>query len=198
MNYRASSILFLVRSIVPTGKAMIGGGFLRDHDIGIPYKDIDVFVYARDGAEFERIVQAAEHIDGTFDLGIEVVRGFLPDESYRQWNHDVTGILTVKTHGEDVQIIGLDTEPEFTPASVYGTFDLGVCQIVYDGLKIHRSKEYEADVADKTITLLTVPRYPATGRQIMRSVARAKSLLDRFPVGWRFVLPDEKELEVDL
>lgn len=125
---------------------IIAGGFLRDFALGVPPKDIDVFIESSPyGSEYlgRRIAEA---------LGIEPIEVTLQCELSYLGNNEADRIFAAgELDGLPVQIIEL--APGINPAGRVPRFDFGLCQIWMDENGVHFTDAFDRDVAGRTLTL---------------------------------------------
>lgn len=138
------------KNFFPNREVFIGGGFVRDHLIGAPYNDIDIFIEMKDDEDdldFDYLL--LPFINNSFEargIGVprlEELRGNEPEiESYQKDLDDPnTGLEHVYLYWDTVELGGkeysvsvnlcfhrkLDKELSFVD-SVVSRFDLDICQ----------------------------------------------------------------------
>lgn len=129
----------LMAAVNTTRPYWIAGGFLRDKLLGVPFKDIDVFV------------PGDEPVD--------------PDEP-KALRYRLAAVAEVTMNGRSINIIGLRRQLSF--ADVLETMDIGLCQVGLKDWKVYATRAYLKDVADKTITVLHEPNTPSDYDHIER------------------------------
>jgi hypothetical protein len=159
-----------VQEIFP--QAVIAGGCLRDLYCGLDIsnvKDVDIFLPNPSDAD---IAKLSERYAGQLKRDLKGSYGNL-------CNSDIAGILTICSHrGPDIEVIGLNLPVEQIP----GRFDIGICQIWYDGKDIHTTEAFKSDVENKTFTLLRSDNY----EQFARSRSRCEKFITGKFAGYTF------------
>ena len=183
-------------------EAVIAGGALRDLDNGKPIKDVDVFVAGKGGAVNEQTM-----LNKAFGYaGVSIFE--MPDdklkEEYPDWNDGVCGVYNFKHDETLVGFAARPVRPEFqvivlgdmesrTAAAksqsdfgrrVVDDFDMGLCQIWYDGPDnkgrngaIKTTAAYIRDHMDKLLTVIKAPNEA----QLERTKKRIDRLLIKYP-----------------
>lgn len=122
--------------------AIIAGGCLRDLYFGKESKDVDIFT-----GQFPDWIIADE---GHFDYkGMQYVLGVA---DYRR---------------DDIKYNVIITEP-VAPNVLIETFDLGFCQIAFDGTNLIKSRAFLWDAKYGVITLRHIDRYSRSIRRYAR------------------------------
>lgn len=124
--------------------AVIAGGAIRDHLLGIPFKDIDIFVLGM-------TAQTAKEI---FDAAIIEYAGV--EEAKHQYT--TADGLTI-----DLVFSQYDNVPE-----VLAHFDLGICRIAWDGNTLLGTEDFGRDLTAKTVTQF----YPSPSGHTDRVMAK--------------------------
>jgi hypothetical protein len=161
------------------GPALLAGGALRDEDNGRPVKDLDVFIPVKDNGQFHYVVSQL-----TTHWG-EPAEEYQEEETYRAWNHKVTGVAgwDQPHFPTPIQVVGFDI-PEFTLHDLVASFDIGLCQIVSSGLFTWRSPAYTADVRDHRITVMPCQQGISLPHTILeRTLKRLVRISGKYP-GW--------------
>jgi hypothetical protein len=107
---------------------VIAGGAIRDHLLGIPAKDLDLFV----------LDIAAEEANQRFGSVLS--------------NYGVARNVHKTINGISCDIIFLDCEK--TAQEVLNRFDLGICKVAWDGQSFLISEDFLRDARDRKITEL--------------------------------------------
>lgn len=154
--------------------AYIAGGSIRDLELGATVKDIDVFVNVEDKDQF------ADKINGLqANLQLDPNKMIRYDGDYQDkktgenldgLDNEVGLVVKIKTDNYSYDIIGrrgIDSLDK-----VVAQFDLGICQIGYDGRSIQCSENYIRDKSCKTITILKPMRYGTKGWEHMERVCQ--------------------------
>ena len=151
----------------------IAGGSIRDLELGAVVKDVDVFVNVLNKSDFTAKVDMIIH-----DLGIEDKNVIHFDGDYQDpktgenvdgLDNEVGLVVKIKTENFSYDIIGRRGINSLD--KVVAQFDLGICQIGYDGFKVRCSENYIRDKACKTITILKPMRYGTKGWEHLERVA---------------------------
>jgi hypothetical protein len=161
------------------GPALLAGGALRDADHDREVKDLDVFIPVKDNSQFHYVVSQL-----TTHWG-EPSEAYQEEETYRTWNHKVTGVAGwyLHTWEQPVQVVGFNI-PEFTLQDLVASFDIGLCQIVSNGLYTWRSPAYYADVRDHRITVMPCQQGISLPHTILeRTLKRLVRISGKYP-GW--------------
>lgn len=170
-----NNVLRLIQAVAP--EALVAGGLVRDHLLGRPIKDVDVFVSTKDDAEWDELLE--ELLDGPLRGG---QTRFRCGATYKQWKMrpEVVGVIEIATHHDPrpINIIGLNT-PNFGPAAVCGQFDFGICRVAYDGKQIYKTPEFEYDAANEYMSLLRCDNE----NDFKRAQKRFERLSQKYP-GW--------------
>lgn len=124
--------------------AIIAGGAIRDHLLGIPIKDIDVFVLGMP-AEAAKTIFNAEIVEYS---GVK-------EASHRFCTIDGLPVDLVFSRFDHVD-------------EVLASFDLAICQAAWNGLKYVLTDEFKRDFEDRSITVLR----PSEGGHLERIVAK--------------------------
>ena len=142
--------------------AIIAGGCLRDLKCGLDLsqvKDVDIFLPSPTQAEIDQI---SARYKTTLTRDIKGTYGNLS-------NADIAAILTVATDEQAIEIIGMNVPKE----SVMDRFDIGLCQIWYDGKEIRTTDSFKRDQSAKSFTLLRCDNY----EQYTRSRSRCEKFI---------------------
>lgn len=170
-----------VRTEFPT--AVIAGGAVRDHFLGVSAKDIDILVDAESADELE---QAALRLDG-FD--VDLLDGTEYEEA-PDWVRAVRGVLdgtfeyAAFLHDIHVQIIARP-DKNFSGETLVANFDFALTKCWFDGETVHCSPEAQADRTAKTVTLT---RWNSP-EHVEISYQRFRRFNERMGGGWTFVDP---------
>ena len=112
--------------------AIIAGGALRDNILGIPIKDVDIFVLGLH-SQMAYYLFGAERVENfEYDYG---------DHHARLANANILGVN-----------VDLVTLSHATLKTVLENFDLGICRIAWDGYHLHITDDFMHDYTEKTIT----------------------------------------------
>jgi hypothetical protein len=109
--------------------AIIAGGAIRDHLLGIPIKDIDVFVLGMTADAAKAIFKA------------EIIEYAGVEEARHQYQ-------TIEGLRADLCFSRFDNVDE-----VLSSFDLGICRVAWDGWKYVLTEDFQRDRDEKTITV---------------------------------------------
>jgi hypothetical protein len=148
--------------------AIIAGGYLRDLYLGKTPKDIDVWLP-----------------DGEYSSKTLCGHRGISDSEYQR---SVTGVFK----DGDYEIIEVDWN-RYAPLLLGGPFwkfvierfDMGICQIAWDGIDLHTTEAFKKDVENKTITYLRTWNEDS-------KMSRIQRIRSKYP-DWKFV--DETLLE---
>lgn len=161
-------VLAAVQQSYPS--AVIAGGCLRDKDLGVRPKDIDIFIEVPNGrgrkpSEFNDEMAAA---------------GWPTEIAYAESYENKRGLLAVlRTTFPGCSPIELI----FMEKVELAEFDFGICQIKFDGQTVTRTADYHRDKRARVFRL--VP--DVSDESFLRSINRWASLKERYPE-WRFEL----------
>lgn len=172
--------------------AVIAGGAVRDYHLGLPIKDLDVFVnpfyipetntpigdfpskHTDDGAHFGIAALNNRAVDDTFSLQQRNLDGKQSHELYEEWSQGAIrlladGLWTFYYEGRmniwDVNIIGRVELSDGMPALV-NTFDMGIVRAAYNGQEYY-TQDFYTDFNNRTATAL---RKEGAGRSHERYV----------------------------
>jgi hypothetical protein len=149
--------------------AVIAGGCLRDREEGVKVKDIDIFIPSAttDRDEGRRVLNRLK-ADGWLDLQV------INDKTYN--GERISMAMETKFPGCPVLniVVGPYDLKEF---------DFGICQIEFNGKRIHRTRDYNLDRAEKQFRL--IPAVPDS--EFIRSLARWHRLKEKYPT-WKLHL----------
>lgn len=170
-------LLTKVQTVFP--EAIIGGGALRDHYLGAPVKDIDIFVRSRDN-EAELVAS----------LGMNFIR--LDEEIAEYANHTpgLTGVWdgpALCGPGCDgflcacvrVQIIACpgSDDPYMFMWDQLLRFDIGICQLAHNGRQLTSTVEFNFDSVDRRLRIVQLQ----TDSQRERSLDRIERIAGKYP-----------------
>lgn len=158
-----NEVLEVIRWTVPGSHPVIGGGALRDHILGRPIKDIDVFVSTRDVGPFlvadTSLLKKINCSPMTAQYGRKDMHG--------AW--DFQQVI----EGFAVQVILADFEDKRDLAH---TFDLGLSRVTFDGT-LYVSPEFIQDATDKKFRI----RRADNQYELERTYRRIKRLHEKYP-----------------
>lgn len=140
-----------IRSYLPY-EAIIAGGAVRDYMLQGPHRDIDVFL----------LYQNFIDLPGEFKYDAPDI----PREDEYPKDAAPFAVLNYTYKGNKIQLI----YTEKSPREHIDTFDIGLCQMWYDG-EIHMTKIAEQDWRDHTLTTL---------RQCEKTPNRLAKLAERY------------------
>ena len=151
----ADNIIGLIRKL-GIGRGVVGGGWMRDADNGVAAKDIDVYVEARTDNQDVILAQATSFYKA---LGHEFEMHRAQKGTQEDRGDGYAMFLTV-FQSINLKEGEIPVDLIFTPRGVPHEmeFDFGICCISrglpWTGGETHRTRSYEMDKANKTITLL--------------------------------------------
>lgn len=166
------AVLAAIQTVAP--EAFLGGGALRDLDLGREVKDLDVFV---------------SEPNFTFvDMHLRMV-----------WGYRLRSVQRLDYFGADPSVAEAreftkDGEPPLNIISLRDSFDfpggldrfdLGLCQIGFNGSEVVRTGAYVTDAQHQTMTVSRC----SSEAQMERTVARAERLRAKYP-DWDLCIPD--------
>lgn len=175
--------------------ATIVGGVLRDHFIGIPPQDLDIFVPL--GAPLEKIREAiVERFGHPFQRWQSPLWRTIPHYKIGRHKmrdvHLVTFIKDLEKSPVPIQIIELD-RPHWLPQDMVLRVDFDICRI---GLGRHGLIDLGAINAIRSKVAVYCGDSDPT--QVERSKVRARRWAKRFPPEFRFIFPDATYTAADL
>jgi hypothetical protein len=164
-----------VRKAFPT--CVIAGGAVRDYVLGKEVKDIDVFVYAKDGPDMaKKVAKLIENDDWEMnddDQAADVE--YLSSAGLRRLE-GVVDLTFLDEH--NVQLIGV-SNTEFSPDWLMQDFDIGLCRAYFQEPNLFRlTDEFARDVRDRTLTLYHGPEDPRYERSLERIERLKKKFKD--------------------
>lgn len=167
-------------------EAVIAGGCLRDRDNDRPEKDIDIFVAGVSQDDLYGLHRRLQK--GDFE-----VADLDPDKFYPVGEANVViGVIEMTSDATSlpIQVImlrhlpdpcgGLSEKQSFTDF-VMERMDYGICQLVFDGARLHEGPDYRSDKDAQRFAM----RHERTGCELASSVHRYARLSQRY-VGWRW------------
>lgn len=154
--------------------AVLAGGYLRDHILGKPFKDMDFFIYVPNDNPYlfeEGLLDA---------IGYDFDTGFMEDMGEQ---YDGGNCLKVTIDSLIYNFVQVYQEPS---RYVSTRFDYSINQLYYDGVTIKRSKAFLDTIKTRQVKCINQPNNPK----------RLEYLRAKFP---EFVFPDlEKRQEASL
>lgn len=158
-----TTLLSSVREIYET-EAIVAGGAVRDHDMGKPAKDIDIFLNT----------DADTLLDRTPELGFGPY-SHVYEQKKAYDRQIIEDVINFQVLGHDVQLIAKKMD-DLNPASIFETFDFGFCQAAFDADNgLAYSQAYHTDKLNGTCTLLVNNEY------WKKSYKRYLKWLDKYP-----------------
>lgn len=160
------AVLKEVQQVFPD--AVIGGGCLRDLYFNKEPKDIDIFISNSTNDQISKYLCECDEITVARDM-----------PSYNGLsNSDVTRVITctwknLKADDLPVELIAVSVDKD----AILNRFDYGICQITYDGDKIHYTSRFIIDSRCKCFTLVRCDNQD----QFNRSFKRWERLSERYP-----------------
>ena len=137
----------------------IGGGFIRDVENGIEPKDIDLFVEAR-GTDTDQIDQFARALYTTFGQEFELEGQHAKEDNDGDEYPQYLRVYKATKVPEDQYPINLIVTPVNHPHSM--EFDIGICEVYgyyrreRDAFSVQRTRTYQRDIDNKTLTILRI------------------------------------------
>jgi len=157
--------------------AIIGGGALRDTLLDREVKDVDIFIQMPDD------LTDAELCDVLSKLTGQHFERSLPERVVNYVFGSGSDVACV-CDGGLFQVIATWTPTDPTTAMM--RFDFGICRIIYDGINLIRSADFDKDVEDKTFTLLRCNSV----QELARSMERWTRLKEKYDA-YRLVILEE-------
>lgn len=171
------SALASIQTLYPD--AVIAGGCLRDREHGVKVKDIDIFIPCQSADSHEgKVVEDKMKKDGWQDVRC------LHDESYNG-SRISRSIETIFPNCPQINVIVMPYQ--------LAEFDFGICQIEFNGKRIHRTRDYIIDMAARQFRL--VPK--VEDAEFIRTIERWCRLKEKYP-GWKLNLGSRSESMVTL
>jgi hypothetical protein len=128
--------------------AVIAGGALRDHILGLPVKDVDIFILGMSAQAAKEIFNA----DTVEYAGVE-------EAKHQYVTEDGLTVDLVFSRFDNVQ-------------EVLAHFDLGICRVAWDGNTVLATEEFRNDLDTKTATQF----YPSGSGHAARVMAKLAPL----------------------
>lgn len=125
----------------------IAGGAIRDCENDRPIKDIDVFVKLKRYSAMHGKIAGGLH--KLFDVPESAC---MPKNMSDYINKEIMHMYDIKLPDIDYKIQLMVFSDEYK-SDFMTSFDLGICQIQYDGAVVKRHKNYIKDMENKTITV---------------------------------------------
>jgi hypothetical protein len=175
----AADALRRVQQEFPT--AIIAGGYLRDLDHGVEPKDIDIFIETNFELDtFEQLKDCLpDHYGRDVTRNSEYAKG---DTAF------IHGVYEFRRDGATpLNIIACNKarEGRFMQEQL-ARFDIGLCQVAFDGNKFEVTTAYCVDKYQRTLTLVNP-------WSVAHSIDRARRISLRYP-GWRIIGQDGVEI----
>ena len=158
--------------------AVVAGGCLRDTYLGEAFKDIDVFVGP--GFDPDKLPYGWIATESASEEHVARYREFYATNLRR-----VLALDRINGNGNPlppVQII--ERTHAILPTTVLESFDLGFCQIAYDGVCGYSTETFRRDMRDNTATCMLALDDP----RMEHSKERAARFMARWPTR-RFLYP---------
>lgn len=143
-----------VKEILPDTKVAVCGGAPRDLLLGRVPSDIDMYITAKNGVDYEAKIKDLSEIFGRASK-LDRYRDYLGGQ---QGLPNLVGIREFNSkEGDKLQIMGfcpeLGDEGDLAK-SVINTYDFGICMIGYNSdRELVKATYFDMDVAYKTLTL---------------------------------------------
>lgn len=156
-------VLAQVQEVFPG--AVIAGGALRDTHAGKPVKDVDVFIPVAeyDMETVDRIQKFAAAMNATPHKLSAPAGGYdvkhIPDDADR----DLWAIYTY--HGTEYEYDFIFCTEEACDTT---TFDINICQVMYDGDDVYGTMAFWQGHDEKVIKLMNVNRTDRNAKRIAR------------------------------
>jgi hypothetical protein len=166
-------------------EAIIAGGALRDLDNGAPVKDVDVFLRTQNND--------LQNLDVEFGFAGEDLTEF--SVQYEQQNPDVVGVFQWYNPmaGFEIpcQVIACNGPEHAGAFREYqmDRFDIGLCRVAFDGVKVHYTSPYCLDKAERQLRIVNP-------RNLARSVERVRRIGEKYP-NWKLVSFDGSPISRD-
>lgn len=160
-----SDVLSKIQTVFPS--AVIAGGALRDLDNERPIKDVDIFIPVQTPDDYTKIYDLFPDavLSKHTQYGIKAV----PDDADR----DIWAIFNLNRGSLlDGSFISFDLIICTEAAADMNSFDINLCQIIYDGHKVVKSNEYIKGQAEKVLKVLNVNRTDRNARRMERMKAK--------------------------
>jgi len=138
----------------PAG-SIVAGGAVRDYLLGVPAKDVDVFLSVTNWPD--------SGLEGFERLGSDRADEYAAMPTICIVQRGRIGGVQVDAVGVFIRSDPMGYEDAFTPQAVIETFDFGLTRCWYDG-QIHDTPEARADREARAVTLLLGDR-PARAEQ---------------------------------
>jgi hypothetical protein len=156
----------------------IAGGSLRDLELGADVKDVDIWIQINgpDKGSHSELKYCLEGKDGV-EITKETTISKETTEDEREYfgelnvfSRKITDVTKFKYKGINFDLIRLDDD-EIDLENILQGFDLGICQIGYDGSYVYVTENYIRDKSCKTITILNGLMHKHGGLRHLERVA---------------------------
>jgi hypothetical protein len=174
MQIPAKWVAVLAAIQVAAPEAFLAGGALRDLDLGREVKDLDIFVSEAGYGAAQVVLSQLDYAPANRQCLDYVGADFSVVEG-REFKRE--GEVTVN-------LVCLRADFGF-PSGLY-RFDLGLCQIGFDGREVVKTAAYIEDATNKTLTVLRCESVD----QMVRTEQRVERLQAKFP-DWPSIIPAE-------
>lgn len=127
--------------------AVIAGGYLRDQVIGIPGKDVDIFVPYVGRNAFNEVLW-----DNVDKLGMAITnttKGDYPDSQFLKFD--------IRCDDFDIDLMGVRKNVDGFGNTLVEDFPFGNQQIYFDGKKCRTTPAFDQDVTNHYMTLYNCP-----------------------------------------
>lgn len=190
-------VLRKVQTLYP--EAIIGGGALRDHYLGAPVKDVDIFVRHTGGDIDLLALVEATSMNWTplstemhaYEANLSEIAAVLDGDTALCPHSDLCGMFC---DCPTVQIIVCSPATPAAPLDFLwyqlARFDIGICKIAHNGRNVTYATEASFAIAERRLHIANMQ--PVNQRE--RSLARVERIAAKYP-DWKIgphapVIPD--------
>tara|TARA_Y100001001_G_scaffold163782_1_gene193797 strand:+ start:1135 stop:1761 length:627 start_codon:yes stop_codon:yes gene_type:complete len=169
-----------IQKVCPS--AVLAGGALRDLYHGVEVKDLDIFIQAGDEAEswglFEKLGGKRPKDFTEFGYGLQDLSDM--DSDGGAYPRSMQEVILVENYvGENptdipVQLIFVN----WNTARIHERFDIGICRVSTDGVKVFVSKEFKEDHHEKVLNIRRCENKWMLGSSIERIVRLREKYAD--------------------
>lgn len=166
MDIITKTVLNKIQSIEGYDKAVIAGGAVRDHILGVPERDTDIFLPAFKG---RNIIQLIADLSAEFKIVPKMKSKLNRDGSYKESNKRLDSVFEFDFEGKLFDIVATkyeETEDNTFTDQLMKDFNFGLSRAYYDGYITEETKEFKIDADYNRMTLLQLDDITKIGSAI--------------------------------